>query len=277
VRVVARKIHEERPGVRRLDHAARLFGHLHGAAPDRRWVIRRAGRQHRLERIRGFRCDVKFSDPRRPVASLREQHRQALHRVEGLEVMIVVLEAVHPVPVIVLAAQDHRSGRTAARGRAERRREARAVRRQRIQVRRPDDGVAVTSQGLPPVIVGDNHHDVRPLVGAGGSAVQNATEQQGGENERSKGASAHREMRHPDTAIVKSSLRNSGIQPLRLEPAEARATCAGERGVRSAKRQKMTCFGQPMRRAASRFPLISPRENNPRPRRFLERLRRRRG
>ena len=108
---------------------------------------------------------MEFADAGGAVAGFAEQHRQALDAVEGLKVMVVVLEAIHAVAVIVLAGEDDGARRTAARGRAEGVCKARAIGGERVEVRGLDHRVAVAAEGVEAVVVGDDHHDVRTWGG----------------------------------------------------------------------------------------------------------------
>ena len=160
MRIVAGEIEKERPVILRLDHAARLLRHLDRTAADRGGVVGGATGEHRLKRIDGLGADVKFPDPRRAVASRREQYRQALHVVERLEMVVVMLQAIHAVAMVLLAREDHRTRRTAARRGAKRVSEPRAIRRQRVEVGRLDHRVAVAAERIATVIVSDDQYDV---------------------------------------------------------------------------------------------------------------------
>ena len=118
-----------------------------------------------MKRVGGLGGDVEFPDAGGAVAGFAEQHRQALDAVEGLKVMVVMLEAIHAVAVIVLAGEDDGARRAAARGGAEGVGEARAVGGEGVEVRGLDDRVAVAAEGVEAMVVGDDHDDVGPRGG----------------------------------------------------------------------------------------------------------------
>ena len=103
---------------------------------------------------------MKFSDAGGAVAGVGEQDGQALHAVEGLKVMLVVLQAIHAIAVVLLAREDDGPRRAAARGGAEGVREARAIGREGVEMRRLDHGVAIGAEGVEAMIVGDDQYDI---------------------------------------------------------------------------------------------------------------------
>ena len=168
VRVARAEVEEEGRVVGALHELAAALGHLDGVPGIRA--------QDDLERVGRLGRDVVLADPRGAIPALREHRRQAAHRVEALEVMEAVRVTVLAVGVVVLAREDHRPARAAARGRREGAREEDALGRERVQIRGVSIRIAV-APGDRTLVVGDEENDVGALGGGGHGEEQGQEEE----------------------------------------------------------------------------------------------------
>jgi len=152
VRVLIGDDKEERLLVAVLDELARQLSEVVDVAPLRLG-------QQAIEAKRGIRPDMKLADQAAEVTGAAQQVRQALPPGMALLAVRRMLQAILAALVRIQAGIDAGPARTARRDRGVCLRETSGAFGQAVEVRRPDDRIAVAAE-LHAQIVGDDEHDI---------------------------------------------------------------------------------------------------------------------